>query len=57
MYFKLICLLFTLPVYLTFKDDLEMRRNTIVVPYMENMLDKSPAIYIECHLFLSLVKL
>lgn len=57
MYFKIICLLFTLPVYLTFKDDLEMRRNTIVVPYMENMLDKSPAIYIECHLFLSLVKL
>ena len=40
-------LLFTLPIYVTFKDDLEMRRNTIVLLPMflfyikKNMLDKS----------------
>lgn len=45
-------LLFTLPIYVTFKDDLEMRRNTIVLLPMflfyikKNMLDKSSAIYI-----------
>lgn len=56
-------LLFTFLVYLTFKDDLEMGRNTIVLLPMflldikEDMLDKSSAIYTECHLLLSLVKL
>lgn len=55
-------LLFTFLVYLTFKDDLEMGRNTIVLLPMflldiEDMLDKSSAIYTECHLLLSLIKL
>lgn len=45
------------PIYLTFKNDLEMQRNTIVLLQIlllynkEDTLDKSSAVYIECHLF------
>lgn len=56
-------LLFTFPIYLTFKNDCDMGRNTTVLLAMfflytkENMLDTSSAIYTECHLFLSPVKI